>query len=121
MGWLDGLRFRLRQRLDPRRAERALDRGADSRRVMDLLMRLEQEAARAGGRVHLLLGNHEVMNLIGDLRYVADGEYAAYQDVETAEERERWFQIGVDAYPPYADYQEATDREIPVFVTHRQN
>ena len=69
-----------------------LDRGAESRRVMDLLMRLEQEAARAGGRVHLLLGNHEVMNLIGDLRYVADSEYAAYQDVETAEEREHWFQ-----------------------------
>ena len=69
-----------------------LDRGADSRRVMDLLIRLEHEAARAGGRVHLLLGNHEVMNLIGDLRYVADEEYAAYRDAETAEERERWFQ-----------------------------
>ena len=49
-----------------------LDRGPDSRRVMDLVMRLEIEAPRAGGRVHQLLGNHEVMNLIGDLRYVAD-------------------------------------------------
>ena len=69
-----------------------LDRGADSRRVMDLLMRLEPQAKRAGGRVHLLLGNHEVMNLVGDLRYVADGEYAAYAGLETAGDRERWFQ-----------------------------
>ena len=26
-----------------------------------------------------LLGNHEVMRLLGDLRYVSDGEYAAFQ------------------------------------------
>ena len=51
-----------------------LDRGAQSRRVMDLVMRLEKEARRRGGRVHLLLGNHEVMNLNGDLRYVAEEE-----------------------------------------------
>ncbi len=68
-----------------------LDRGPDSREVMDLLMRLESEAADAGGRVHVLLGNHEAMNLIGDLRYVSAGEYAAFASEETAEERERWF------------------------------
>ncbi len=48
-----------------------LDRGPDSRKVMDLLMRIEDEALAAGGQVHLLLGNHEVMNLVGDLRYVS--------------------------------------------------
>ena len=69
-----------------------LDRGSESRRVMDLLMRLEREALQAGGRVHLLLGNHEVMNLIGDLRYVAVEEYAAFQDLESPERRERWYQ-----------------------------
>ncbi len=63
-----------------------LDRGAESRRVMNLMMRLEREALEAGGRVHQLLGNHEVMNLIGDLRYVADEEYAAFQDFETPED-----------------------------------
>ena len=47
-----------------------LDRGADSRKVMDLLMRLQGEAPAAGGQVHVLLGNHEAMNLLGDLRYV---------------------------------------------------
>ncbi len=68
-----------------------LDRGPDSRLVMDLIMRLEVEAPQAGGRVHQLLGNHEVMNLIGDLRYVADEEYAAFLDVEVPEEREFWY------------------------------
>jgi len=69
-----------------------LDRGTGSRRVMNLLMRLEHEALQAGGRVHVLLGNHEVMNLIGDLRYVASEEYAAFEDLESPEQREHWFQ-----------------------------
>jgi hypothetical protein len=68
-----------------------LDRGPESRRVMDLIMRLEQEAPLAGGRVHQLLGNHEVMNLIGDLRYVSNEEYAAFLDIETAKERKQWY------------------------------
>ncbi|MEM8768248.1 MAG: metallophosphoesterase, partial [Pseudomonadota bacterium] len=55
-----------------------LDRGPDSRQVMDLLMRLEAEAEAAGGAFHLVLGNHEIMNLVGDLRYVAREEYAAF-------------------------------------------
>lgn len=69
-----------------------LDRGAESRQVMDLIMRLEKEAALAGGQVHLLLGNHEVMNLIGDLRYVATAEYAAFIGDESLKERKRWYQ-----------------------------
>ena len=64
-----------------------LDRGADSRAALELTMRLEAEAEQAGGRVHMLLGNHEIMNLVGDLRYVADAEYAAYQDVEDPADR----------------------------------
>ncbi len=55
-----------------------LDRGPDSRAVMDLLMRLETEAPKSGGFVHIVLGNHEVMNLTGDLRYVSAAEYAAF-------------------------------------------
>jgi len=66
-----------------------LDRGPDSRRVLDLLMRLEGEAARDGGRVHLVLGNHEVMNLVGDLRYVSDEEYRAFADDELPADREQ--------------------------------
>jgi hypothetical protein len=55
-----------------------LDRGPDSRKALDLLRRLEDDARRAGGTVHLLLGNHEVMRMLGDLRYVSTGEYAAF-------------------------------------------
>jgi hypothetical protein len=55
-----------------------LDRGPDSRKALDLLQRLEREAQRAGGRVHALLGNHEAMRMLGDLRYVSEGEYAAF-------------------------------------------
>jgi hypothetical protein len=64
-----------------------LDRGADSRQVMDLLMRLQGEAQSAGGQLHVVLGNHEAMNLLGDLRYVDPGEFAAYADVESPAER----------------------------------
>ena len=44
------------------------DRGTGMRAVLDLLMSLETQASRAGGRVHALLGNHEVMNLVGEMR-----------------------------------------------------
>jgi hypothetical protein len=64
-----------------------LDRGTETRPVMELLMRLEGEAKKAGGRVHALLGNHEVMNLLGDLRYVSREEYKAF---ETPASRETW-------------------------------
>ena len=68
-----------------------LDRGPRSRDAMDLLMRLEGEAQAAGGYVHVLIGNHESMNMIGDLRYVSKEEYAAFADDETEEQRQRWF------------------------------
>ncbi|MER8030017.1 nitroreductase family deazaflavin-dependent oxidoreductase [Streptomyces bauhiniae] len=32
------------------------------------------------------------------------------------DEKARWWERAVAAYPPYAEYQEKTDREIPVFV-----
>lgn len=68
-----------------------MDRGDDSRKIMDLLMALEDQAPDAGGMVHLVLGNHDVMNLVGDLRYVTPGEYAAFAEDESEKERERWF------------------------------
>jgi len=68
-----------------------LDRGPESRDAMDLLMRIETEAVAAGGEVHVLIGNHEAMNLVGDLRYVSSAEYAAFADDELAEDRDRWF------------------------------
>jgi hypothetical protein len=56
------------------------DRGEHTRAAFELLMRLEGEALAAGGRVHVLLGNHEVMNMTGDLRYVTPAELASFAD-----------------------------------------
>jgi len=54
------------------------DRGAGMKDALDLLMSLEEQARRAGGRVHALLGNHEVMNLTGDMRDVTPEIFASF-------------------------------------------
>lgn len=54
------------------------DRGPDSRALIHLLRDLGPQAEAAGGKVVALLGNHEVMNLHGDLRYVHPGDYAQF-------------------------------------------
>jgi len=54
------------------------DRGPDSRKAMDLLMRLEEEAARAGGAVHALIGNHEAMVLAGQWSYLTAEEIDSF-------------------------------------------
>jgi F420H(2)-dependent quinone reductase len=46
---------------------------------------------------------------------------AAVRELE-GDERDRWWERAVAAYPPYAEYQERTEREIPVLLaTHRSN
>src|SRR6185295_12877271 len=55
-----------------------VDRGPDSRKALDLLDRLQDDARRAGGAIHHLLGNHEIMRMLGDLRYVTPGEYEQF-------------------------------------------
>jgi hypothetical protein len=42
-----------------------MDRGPGAKAIFDLIRRLETEAAAAGGMVHMLLGNHEEMNITG--------------------------------------------------------
>jgi len=39
----------------------------------------------------------------------------------SGEERVVWWERAVAAYPPYADYQERTERVIPVFLLERQD
>lgn len=46
------------------------DRGEEVMECLWLIYSLEEKARRAGGYVHFLLGNHEIMNLNGDWRYV---------------------------------------------------
>jgi hypothetical protein len=91
-----------------------LDRGPNSRAAMDLLMRLESEAELAGGRVQVLIGNHEAMILTGDMRYVSVAEYAAFAADEDPEDRARWFDLyakrqGADADELRAEF----DRKFP--------
>jgi predicted MPP superfamily phosphohydrolase len=69
-----------------------IDRGPKGRQVMDLLMSLEKEAASAGGKVLVLLGNHEVMNMLGDLRYVPAEDYASFADGESEKRRKMAYQ-----------------------------
>lgn len=59
-----------------------IDRGPDSKAVIELLQRLQREAQAAGGRVIAVVGNHEAMNVLGDWRYVAEGDVAAFGGVE---------------------------------------
>ena len=66
-----------------------IDRGPASTKVMDLIMELEPKAARAGGRVHVLLGNHEAMNIYGDLRYLSKEDYQSYQRPDSENLRDR--------------------------------
>jgi hypothetical protein len=66
-----------------------LDRGPDSRKAIDLLRRLERDAQRAGGRVISLLGNHELMRLISDWRYVSAGEIDAFRNGDSVQLREQ--------------------------------
>jgi Calcineurin-like phosphoesterase len=69
-----------------------LDRGPKPRQVMDLVISLEKEAPNSGGRVVALLGNHEMMNIMGDLRYVTAENYAAYADGNSAERQKSAYQ-----------------------------
>lgn len=46
------------------------DRGPQQTEALWLIYQLEQQALASGGRVHMLLGNHETMALYDDLRYL---------------------------------------------------
>ena len=69
-----------------------MDRGQDARAVLDLMMALESQAASAGGRVQSLLGNHEVMNLIGETRDVAPELFRQFADEQSDARREQAYQ-----------------------------
>ena len=95
-----------------------LDRGKDSRKVLDLLMRLQGEAAAAGGQLHVTLGNHEAMNLLGHVRDVAPGELEAYAAEEPAGAREKMRADWIARNGP--DSGGAFDKRFPIgYLGHR--
>jgi hypothetical protein len=62
------------------------DRGRGMRAALDLLMSLEKQASDAGGRVHALVGNHEVMNLAGETRDMTPEIFETFGGEEAARE-----------------------------------
>lgn len=77
-----------------------VDRAPDSLKIIRDLMRLEREAAAKGGKVVVLIGNHEAMMMTGDLRYVHPGEYAAFADRRSSARREAFYSansVAIDA------------------------
>ena len=69
------------------------DRGPDSLKIIRSLQQLQKEAPRKGGKVVVVLGNHEAMNLVGDYRYTSAGEYASFADAQSAARRDRLFEL----------------------------
>jgi hypothetical protein len=67
------------------------DRQPDTLKIIRSLQQLQKDAPRKGGRVVVILGNHEAMNLLGDYRYTTAGEYAAFVDGQSAARRERLY------------------------------
>ena len=103
------------------------DRGPDSARIIRHMKQLEQQAEQSGGKVHALIGNHELLNLSGDLHYVHPGEFAAlcndrspqrqkeYQEQAAAKDEEATI---MSLYAPRSRTQE--DSGIPLgFAEHR--
>jgi hypothetical protein len=107
-----------------------LDRGPDSRRCIDFIVKLTDQARRAGGMVHELLGNHEAMNLYGDLRYVPPEEFASFRDGDSEARRAAYYEQFVEQMkkspPPGglpkfdAEYQRQWFGKTPLGFVERQ-
>jgi hypothetical protein len=67
------------------------DRGGDTLKIIAHLKKLAVEARAKGGWVHTLLGNHEAMNTLGDLRYVTAGEFAAFAGRDSKKWRDAYY------------------------------
>ena len=95
-----------------------VDRGDDSRKVLDLVRRLEKEAQAARGQLHLLLGNHEAARMLGDLRLTTPGEYAAFATSDSGSLREK---VLSTLKPATADARAQLILQMPLgFVEMRQ-
>jgi len=57
-----------------------LDRGDDDLPVIELLEKLKVEAEKSGGKIHTLSGNHELMNIQLDFRYITEESNKAFEE-----------------------------------------
>lgn len=74
-----------------------VDRGPHSLKIIRHLMKLQSEAPKRGGRVIVLVGNHEAMMMTDDMRYVHPGEYAAFVDRDSKARRDRIYEANKTA------------------------
>ena len=107
------------------------DRGTGTRAVLDLLMALEPQAKKAGGRAFAVLGNHEVMNLIGDTRDATPEIFATFADAKSAaRQKQAWEQYArlgpakaANGEPVPAVYQQTAEAWLaahpPGYVEYR--
>jgi Calcineurin-like phosphoesterase len=68
------------------------DRGPETRKALELLMELEREAPAQGGKVMPLLGNHEVMQMMGDLRYTTPADFQSFATDQSEKVRDAAYQ-----------------------------
>jgi F420H(2)-dependent quinone reductase len=72
-------------------------------------------ASKGGAPDHPLWYSNVRANPLVELQDGPDKQDMIAREVSGAE-RAEWWQRAVAAYPPYAEYQQRTAREIPVFV-----
>ncbi len=99
------------------------DRGPDTRAVIETLMDLEKQAKKAGGAVHVLIGNHDAMNIYGDLRYVSPPEFAAFATPGSRKMRDQYYKNLVERQRPAdeAAFRAKFEKETPLgWVEHRR-
>ena len=74
-----------------------VDRGPQSRKALDLLRQLEDEAEAAGGQVFALIGDHEAMRTQKYVRDSSAEEAAEFAGLESEKARQRYYYAAVDA------------------------
>ncbi len=99
-----------------------VDRGPKSRAVLDLMMQLQKDAPRQNSRVVVVLGNHEVMDMYGDLRYVVPADYASYADDKSERRRKTAFEAfaGLNESTGSANEEQWMKDHPAGFIEHRE-
>ncbi|MCH8310209.1 MAG: nitroreductase family deazaflavin-dependent oxidoreductase [Chloroflexi bacterium] len=73
-------------------------------------------ASRGGAPTHPLWYHNLKADPNVEIRDGVDVYSMRVRQVEDSAERQRLWDIAVEAFPPYQEYQEKTDRAIPVFI-----
>lgn len=102
------------------------DRGPDTEKIIKQMQKLQRQATKDGGEVFALIGNHEAMNIYGDLRYVHPGEYKALKGKNSRQLRSRYYDAEVarlsadDTFVADSRFKDQWLQSHPLgFVEHR--